>query len=319
MKVIIAPDKFRGSLTAVQAAESIAQGLSDVSDIKETVILPMADGGEGSAAALLGPDAYELDTGLWRSTDGSEICVVSSEIVGYSNAELMSKSLPDRTTETLGDAILRALNLCTGAVYVCIGGTCTCDAGQGLLSVLRPGFDGRQRITVLCDVDVPLLDPEGKLDAMSFVAQKGASESDYPLLRKRLERAQALFPDAANCCFGGAGGGLGFALNGCLGLRTYLGARYIIDRHKTALMNADVIVTGEGCIDAQTSGGKVVSVLEDFAAKTDKAFVAFAGQVVNAPEGSSYIQVTPAGVGQAWRNADIAAEYLKEAVRDYFS
>ncbi|MDE7427131.1 MAG: glycerate kinase [Muribaculaceae bacterium] len=319
MKVVIAPDKFRGSLTAVQAAEAIRRGLECAYPEAETVLLPMADGGEGSAMALFGPDVKKVSPGIWQSTDGKDCCVVSAEIIGYDNSELMACGILERSSRALGEAIENALKLSRGTVYVCVGGTCTCDAGEGLLKILRPGFAGHDRVMVLSDVDVPLLSSDSHLDALSFVAQKGASALEATVLRKRLEETLAKYPDMSHCRFGGAGGGVGFALHGVLGLCAFPGAEYIINRHADTLKSAEMIISGEGCIDAQTTGGKVVSALEKFADNKGKSFVAFAGKVSNSLDGSRYIQVTPAGVGQAWRNAVNAAEYLEAAVRNYFS
>lgn len=286
--ILLAPDKFKGTLDSAQASRAMIRGLRRALspehwDFKAII---MADGGEGTPAAL---DAHiagaHCQYYTFDAPEGPSALVMSCELAGA----VMASSTPVeyRTSETLGAAVAQALSDGYEHVYIGVGGTMLADAGRGMLEALKgfkPNFL-RRRLTGLCDVSCPLL-PErpGELSALSFLAQKGYSAAQI-LERESFFRRELSAAGGKSGRFDGAGGGIGFALGTVLGARCISGARFIAGRHEDLFAHADLVLTGEGCIDAQTSGGKAVEAVADLAHKYGCRVVAFGGKVPEAPDG----------------------------------
>ncbi|MDE6277842.1 MAG: glycerate kinase, partial [Muribaculaceae bacterium] len=142
----------------------------------------------------------------------------------------------------------------------------------------RPGF----RVTGLCDVACTLLAEAGALSAMSFVRQKGfVSESQVAMVGDAL-RFVAAGTHSRSENFGGAGGGLGYAIGTTPGGYCCSGADYVIDTNSRIFENASLIITGEGSIDVQTAGGKCVEALRRYGLERGIPVLAVGGRV--APE-----------------------------------
>lgn len=230
MKVVIAPDSFKGTVDAATAAESIAAGWRARRPGDEIVLRPQADGGEGTLAALAAaiPTARWVDTGAVTGPDGAPVegrylllsdgtaCV---ELAITSGLPLMPA--PDAlgaTTRGVGEVIARALQDGARGILLALGGSASTDGGAGALAALglrlldaqgavipdggrgllslasvdRSGLVAAPPggIRLLCDVTAPLLGPRGA--AATFGPQKGASAAEIALL----EQALKIFADA---------------------------------------------------------------------------------------------------------------------------
>ena len=218
------PASFKGVLSARAAAAALADGFERAG--VECVQLPLADGGEGT------------DDALGAHRDGATV-VEAAEAIPFDPARLdvMASSRP--FGELL--AALEAERLLVG-----LGGTANMDAGAGLLEVLDalPA-----RTIVLCDVQTTLFDAP-----RLFGPQKGATPEQVAELERRFRSAEALAPFAA-LAGSGAAGGLGAAL-ASLGAELVPGAATILDLLGFDPRGYDLVVTGEGRVDATTAEGK---------------------------------------------------------------
>lgn len=297
---LIIPDKFRGTMTAAEAAQAMVAALPQGS---EYAIRPMADGGEGTADAL--PDRCVVECAAYighRCDADRHMCVL------------------DRSSESFGHELYRRLRATGETVYAALGGSFTADGGAGLLhafgsrfldaagNVLRPtprdlvnlvrvdmsGFDPEgllHRCVVLSDVRATLY--SGPMSAMNFIAAKGATEADRPVILEALKRLQGCLCRESE--FDGAAGGLGYALCGVAGCRGYAGADYILRRLDVDWKRVDMVFTGEGSIDDQSLSGKVVGTVLDFCRSRGIACVAFGGVVSPAISRADCIAVSPHG------------------------
>lgn len=266
-RVLIAPDKFRGTLSAREAADVIAAAIG----CDHPIIAPMADGGEGTAEVMCG----SLPGWMWRGDhyyNHSTRCAVmdSSAVIGHDCfpgvgiLERSSYRLGMRVAELLGDDVE---HLTLG-----VGGTATCDGGLGFYLALKDMPDVARRMTAVVDVETPFF------GALDFAPQKGATEADLKVLRRNLERIVLKYPAAPTPC-DGAGGGLGRALAGLLGVQCRRGADYFINSYNVDWDSVGLIVTGEGSVDALTARGKVVARLAERGATHGIPVVAIGGRV----------------------------------------
>ena len=194
--VVIAPDSFKGSLSAEQVAQAIASGVARARPDVIVRICPMADGGEGTLDAMLtgggerrvlsvrgaaGP-VREAATGL--TGDGSAI-VETAEIVGITDPVGMGVPVEARSSRGMGEAIRALLDLGVRRFFVALGGSSTNDGGAGLLAGLGMKlFDAQgeeleptpEQLARLARIDVSQLD--ARLADTTFV---GMSDVDNPL------------------------------------------------------------------------------------------------------------------------------------------
>jgi glycerate kinase len=301
VKILVAPDKFKGSLTAAEVADSVATGLEQVPGIRCDK-LPLADGGDGSVAAAVaagyrlvpidtvGPTGEPVHAAV--AFDGYTAVVEVANTCGLS-------LLPDRRLEPLtsssygfGQAITAALALRPTTVVLALGGSASTDAGMGMLTALGAVFTdrhGRQltgngdqlgsvaaadlrRLGPLQDLEwVVASDVEASLHggagaAQVFGPQKGASPTTVHQLDQGLRHFADLLGPWAEKLAGqpgaGAAGGLGFA-GLVLGGRIVSGAHHFLDllHFNDHVADADVVITGEGRIDDQTLQGKLPFVV----------------------------------------------------------
>ncbi len=294
--VVIAPDSFKGSLPAAAVAAAIATGWRRHRPDDELVLLPQADGGEGtldamaaavpgafrrSAGTVTGPDGRPTPGQWLQLPDGGAVV----ELAQCSGLPLMRELDPlGATTRGLGEVIRAALKAGASSLTIGLGGSASTDAAAGALAALGlllldadgdPLPDGGAalarlgridatrllvppRVTLLTDVDAPLLGPSGA--AAVFAPQKGASPEQVLQLEVALERFAGLFGGDPDQPGAGAAGGAGYGFATAWGATTVSGADHVaeltgLDR---ALAGADVLLTGEGRFDAQSLSGKVV-------------------------------------------------------------
>jgi glycerate 2-kinase len=292
--VLIAPDSFKGSLTSVQVARAIAAGWHVARPDDTIRLAPLADGGEGTLDAIDAAGGWTRRTtrvtdpigrqvaATWlerRGERGGEAVVELATASGLSRLRSEERDPLGASTRGTGELILAAIDAGARALTLGIGGSATNDGGRGIVEALggRVAVDGSVDLAgidarlvevdlrVACDVDNPLLGPRGA--AATYGPQKGASSDDVRVLDGRL----GAWADALEAAAGrheretpgaGAAGGVGFALLALqdrfrsFGLRPGIELVMEATGFASALAGADLVITGEGRIDAQTAFGK---------------------------------------------------------------
>lgn len=299
MKILVAPDKFRGTLTSTEAARAIALGVHDVMPDAEVITIPMADGGEGTAAILAAahnPHEWELHTATIPSPlpglPDNEVeyyinpvqrlaLLDSSAAVGLNLIPADKRDPLRATTKPLGVLLATIIERHDPReITIGLGGTATCDAGLGMVIALEEAHVKVPQLLGLYDVAVPLVAPIGKHSALTFVEQKGAKGDDIAILQKRLVDACKKLPGADPDTLGaGAAGGLGYAI-------LALGGTLISGSHMCAAarlddLHPDLLITGEGSIDAQSELGKVLIFMAAYANSEGIPSIAIGGRVTS--------------------------------------
>lgn len=284
--ILVAPDKFRGTLSASQAARAIASGLERAGH--ETVCVPLADGGEGTLEVLGGPNRSTVVTGplgdpveaAWRFARGRAIIEMArASGISLVGGAQHNDAVAAATTGT-GELVMAALEMGAKEIVVTLGGSATTDGGLGALRAMYPlarlrgvhlvaAYDVRTRFEDAADV---------------FAPQKGASPAEVVLLRRRL----AALADAYESDYGvdvtvleggGAAGGLAGGLV-CAGAELVAGFDLVaelteLDRH---MAQVDGVVTGEGFLDDESFDGKVVGGVVEAARHAGVPVVAVVGE-----------------------------------------
>jgi glycerate 2-kinase len=293
--LLIAPDSFKGTLTAREVAEAVAAGVQDAGG--ETDVCPVADGGEGTVEALAPQLGAELRTatvndplhrpveasfGLASTPAGTRRSSILGlvEVAAASGlgrvAEHERDALAADTFGT-GELILQAVSAGAETVYVAVGGSATTDGGAGALEAIKRGGGlGRARLVVLCDVRTPFEDA-GRV----FAPQKGADPDQVRRLTQRLHaRARRYRRDPRGVPMTGAAGGLSGGLWAELGAELVPGAAFVLDAvdfdHR--MRSARAVITGEGKLDQQSLAGKAVSEVATRARQAGVPCFAVAGR-----------------------------------------
>lgn len=294
LQVIAAPDKFRGSASAPEAARAIGTAVSALGGTARD--LPLADGGEGTLDAFGGPNRWTTVTGPlgdpvcagWRMTDDGQAIIEMALASGLLLAGGADRNDPwAATTAGTGELVLAATDAGATRIVVGLGGSATTDGGLGALRVIAgdrrwdprgPGQD-RPELTVCCDVNTPF-----SAAANVFGPQKGADRRMVADLRKRLTDLENRYlteyhVDVSMISGAGAAGGLAGALT-ILGGTLVPGFNLIADTLglDDALRGADVVITGEGRLDAGSFEGKVVGGVAARARALDVPIVAVVGE-----------------------------------------
>lgn len=286
MRVVVAPDKFRGTVTATEAANAMAAGVARAGH--HATVLPLADGGEGllevfgganRSATVSGPLGDDVHAG-WR-LDGRTAVIEMARASGLDLAGGAEGNDPvAASTFGTGELISAALEAGARRIIVGVGGSATTDGGLGALRALLSSRLHGVELEVACDVRTLFVDA-----AEQFAPQKGASPAQVELLRRRLERLADIYMqeygvDVTGIVGAGAAGGLAgglAAVGGVLGSGFELvAAEVALDE---ALEGADLVVTGEGFVDAGSFDGKVVGGVVDWAAAAGVPVLVVAGEV----------------------------------------
>lgn len=378
-KIVIAPDGFKETLTAEQVCRAIGDGVRRAMPNAQVVPIPLADGGEGTVAALLSDGGKRLRT----SVTGPLGDPVSAEfgimpdgrtaVIEMSSASGFERLAPDRrnplltTTFGTGELLLAAQRELESnpahpaRIVLGVGGSATVDAGCGALQALGARFldcNGipivdhlcggnlnritridassihtsvrRIPISLACDVANPLCGPQGA--ARVFAPQKGADADAVALLEKNLEHLAAIFQrdlsvPVAHRPRCGAAGGLPAGLHAALGAELLPGAELVLDAldFPRRIADADLIITGEGRLDATTLQGKVVFRVSEAARNAAVPLIAIVGSVgpgaeplcrtLAAVRSLTDEHVTPQQARS--RPAYFLAEVAERAVRDW--
>jgi glycerate kinase len=284
------PDKFRGTLSAAEAAEAIGRGLASAG-FDEVRRLPLADGGEGTLDALLaarggsrrrtrvtGPlgDPVEAEWGVLADGTAVVECAAASGL-----ALVEGRNDPLRATSRgTGELVTAAARSGARRILVAVGGSAMTDGGLGAVDALGWTLAGLE-VTVACDVATPFVEA-----AATYGPQKGATAAQVALLRRRLERLAEVYRrrtgiDVVALEGSGAAGGLAGGL-AALGAHLAPGFEVVADAAglEYAMAGSDLVVTGEGRFDTGSLAGKVVGgVLEWAEAEGVRRRAVIAGQV----------------------------------------
>lgn len=328
MKVLVAADKFKGSLSSIEVNAAIRQGVMDAVPDCDVVMMPVADGGDGTAAALVdslgglwtenivhGPSGKSLPA-RYGVINGDTVVVDVAAASGLASLDAAGRNPLITSTLGTGEQIKDAI--CKGyrKFMIGLGGSATNDAATGILASLGyrfVGIDGNLlfpcgknlveicavdstcampelkecRFTLLCDVDARFYGIEGA--AYVFAPQKGADEVTVGLLDDGLRSfANILLEttgvDVQTLKYAGAAGGIGGTLCSMLGADAVCGIDAVIGMmgFDDVVAGADIVVTGEGRMDATTLLGKAPYGVCKWARRYDAPVIAFTADVKDA-------------------------------------
>jgi glycerate kinase len=289
--VVAATDKFRGTATAAEVGGAVAAAVEATGG--ECDVVRVADGGEGFLDAMGGGNRTTLVTGplgdpveaAWRISGGQAVVEMAQAsglgLVGDGDNDPVAAS-----TYGTGELIGAAIDAGAKRVLVGVGGSATTDGGFGALRALYPlqrlrGID----IRVACDVRIGFVDA-----AEVFAPQKGATPAQVELLRRRLERLSEVYledygVDVRDLKGSGAAGGLGGGL-AAVGATLESGFDLVAEERDLFghLEEADLVVTGEGSVDAESFDGKVVGGVLALAGEAGIPALVIAGEVFDQVE-----------------------------------
>jgi glycerate kinase len=263
--VLVAPDSFKGTYSAREVAAAIAEGLREAG--RETVELPVADGGEGTMDVLVSalggevvtttasdPLGRPVEASFALLPDGSAV-VETAQASGLGLVAEAERDAWAASTRGTGELIAAAAAAGAEHVIVTVGGSATTDGGAGALQALEE-VNLAVELDVLCDVRTPY-----EKAPSVFGPQKGAGPELVARLEERLEAlAKALPRDPRGVAMTGAAGGLSGGLWARFDARLSHGASYVLDAigFDDAMRASAFVVTGEGRLDEQTLQGKIV-------------------------------------------------------------
>lgn len=324
MKVLIAPQELKGTLTGPQAAEVMADALRAARPGWALELLPLADGGPGTlelltsrldghlhAAKVRGPLGAPV-AARWGVLPGEVAVVELAAAAGLALVPADERRPLDATTHGVGELVHAALDAGSRRIIVGAGGSATTDGGAGAAAALGVRFlDAagaalgptprtlrdvarvdlsrrdhrleRCQLEVWTDVKNPLLGPTGA--SRVFAPQKGASPGEVELLEAGLASLEAVVrrdtgADLATRPGAGAAGGLGWGLAALCGatLRPgFLSIASLLDLG-AVVDGCDLVLTGEGRLDAQSAFEKGPWALGHLAHARGKKVVAFVGR-----------------------------------------
>jgi glycerate kinase len=336
MKILVAPDKFKGSLTARDAAEAIALGLSEVLREAEIRMLPVADGGEGTAEAICGaldgqwvslavrnPIGEQIDARYaWIARDSTAV-IEMSESAGLRRVAQQKRDPLRSSTFGVGEMIRDAVRRGAKKIIAGLGGSATNDGGIGMAAALgfefltsdgealdaipanllaltritapesgewlrlateKDQMDAGVTIIAACDVRNPLLGERGATRV--YGPQKGADTKTIEILEHGLKNLAAVVAQEFGVDFrdtpgAGAAGGLGFGLMSFCGATIRPGFEVVAEvlNLENAIAASDLVITGEGRLDAQTLEGKAAAGVAALARRHNKPVIAIAGSI----------------------------------------
>ncbi len=325
MKIIIAPDSFKGSASAKEVGASVKRGIEAIIPHAKIKLIPLADGGEGTGDILvetLGGRWIDLEV---KGPSGNKVMskygviednIAIIEMAKASGLMLVKDGKLDpllSTTYGTGELIKHALEMGYKKIYVGIGGSASTDGGMGMAQALGYSFldiDGKElplgggrlsdlaqivgvnrnrllddaKIIVLSDVENPLYGENGA--AYVYGPQKGANKEEVELLDKGLRHYAKIIERGLGINITdkkgmGAAGGLGAGLNIFCNARIKSGIEEVLSilNFKEELKDCNLLITGEGRIDSQSSQGKVLLGLSKLAKEVGVPVIALVGGV----------------------------------------
>ena len=270
MKTLLALDSFKGCLTAPEAVDAAASALAE----SDVLRMPLSDGGEGFSECLAGclgggfrtvyvhdPLGRLIEARYALVEDGRVAVVETAAASGLTLLKPEERNPLIASSIGTGELIQDAVEQGVEEIWIGLGGTAVMDCGAGLLQALAP-LPAGLKIHAYYDVDVPLTGPIGA--PVVFGPQKGADAAGVAELERRFQRqaeawekAYGIDPDTVPGA--GAAGGIGAALDVCLGARMHAGIDAVLEavRFRERVAECGLVITGEGKADRQTLTGKV--------------------------------------------------------------
>jgi glycerate kinase len=327
MRILIAPDKFKESLGAAAVAENIAVGLRAVWPEADLMLLPVADGGEGTAAAICAAAGGEwhscqvhdalgdIVTARYATlANGRTTVLEASEAIGLWRVPVGRRDLLRASSFGFGELLLATARGGAKKLIVGLGGSSTNDGGFGLAralgfrfladddeltggpadllrltKIVPPKFLPLPKITAAADVRNPLLGDDG--GTRTYGPQKGATPEQLEILEQALTKLADIVTRDLGCDFrtrpgAGAAGGLGFALLSFCQAELREGFEVVADaiQLEEKIRKADIVITGEGRLDAQTLSGKAPAGVARLARRCGKRCYAIVGQTEESAE-----------------------------------
>jgi glycerate kinase len=289
--ILVAPDSFKGTLSASEVARAVGRGLEHGG--WQVELCPVADGGEGTLEVLLGALGGELVTATTSDPLGREIeasFVLTEDAIGRrvaivetasaSGLALLSEDELDpsgASTAGTGELIAAAAGAGAALIYLGVGGSATTDGGAGAIRAIeQSGGLGDASLVVLADVRTPF-----EQAARVYGPQKGADEEAVGRLTRRLHSLARTFDrDPRGLPMTGAAGGLAGGLWARLHATLVPGAAFVLDMigFDRRMRAARAVVTGEGRLDSQSLAGKAVSEVATRARQSGVPCHAIVGQ-----------------------------------------
>lgn len=317
-RFLVAPDSFKGTFTAPEVAAAIAAGIT--ASGAEADLCPVADGGEGTAAAVraaLGgtqrkapahdPLGRTIDAEYVLLDDEATAVIDTAAASGLPLVPVAERAPDAASTYGTGELIAAAIDAGARRVLLAAGGSATTDGGAGAIEALRAaGGVGTTTIEVLCDVTTPF-----EQAARVFGPQKGASPAQVSSLTERLHQLATELPrDPRQVPMTGCAGGLSGGLWAAFGASLRPGAHFILDLldFDARLASADAAISGEGRIDSQSLEGKIVGQIAERCAQCGRDLHVLVGEdrLERTPDGLPIKSVGEAGTLDALRAAGAA-------------
>lgn len=327
MKILIMIDSFKGSLSSSEAGNIIKDEIKKLNPKEDIIVLPVADGGEGTVESMSELDGASLievqvENPLFEKIIGNYAIIKDKNLAIIEMSQAAGLVLiKDRlsplkaSTYGVGTMIKDALDKGIRNFIIGIGGSATNDGGVGMLKALgfrfydkngndiHPSNEGLGSLSTIdlsqadprlkeatfkiaCDVDNPLTGKRGSANV--YGPQKGANPKEVEIIDNNLslfhKKTLEVIKNADDTYPGvGAAGGLGYAFKNYLGAELSPGIELILQmlNANDYLSSADLVITGEGKIDFQSSMGKAPTGVAKFAKKYGANVIAFAGVVDN--------------------------------------
>lgn len=300
MRILLAPDKFKHSLSAHEVCDVLAGQIKKTWGQVEIISMPLADGGEGTLQILkdhLSAQTIQktVSDPLFRPTKAHYLLKGKTAYIEMAQASglplLQEHERITKKTSSFGTGELIQDAVANGAeeIFLMIGGSATTDGGAGMAQALGVNFydesgeeikevrgqDLRRIFSyddsalepyenisfkVLSDVQNPLLGENGATTV--YGPQKGLEDGDGELLESGLRNlSQLLRSSKENLAGAGAAGGMGYGLMSFLKAELKSGIQEVMNilSFSEQVRRADLVLTGEGKLDAQTLEGKVVA------------------------------------------------------------
>jgi glycerate kinase len=263
--VLVAPDSFKGTLSAAQVGRALAEGTRRGGGEAEE--MPIGDGGEGTMDALVATLGGELReapvsdplgrpvTARFALLPDGRAVVETAEASGLVLVPEDERDPWAASTRGTGEVIVAAVEAGASEVLVTVGGSATMDGGAGALEALDEA-GVQPKLVALCDVRTPF-----ERAPSVFGPQKGADARTVKRLERRLDKLAAAAPrDPRGVPMTGAAGALSGGLYAYRGAQLVPGAAYVLDTvgFDSRMRAARSVVTGEGKLDEQTLAGKAV-------------------------------------------------------------
>ncbi len=301
-KLIISPDKFKGTLSSIEICDIIENEFKREFGEIEVIKLPIADGGDGTAQCFVSREGAkklpcEVYNPFFERFESYFVMLEKTAVIEmalYAGLSLVEdrKNPLTATTYGVGQAAMEAIKCGAEKVVFALGGSATNDMACGLLCAMGMKFYDKDKkafiptgstlcdicdydtreleknikgveFEVMCDIDNPLYGPNGA--AYVFSPQKGADEEAVKKLDRGLKHLSDLYTsksakDISSLAGAGAAGGMGGGLCAFLGATLKSGIEAVLDifGFDALLKDCDLVITGEGRLDSQTLGGKVI-------------------------------------------------------------